>query len=78
MHHDDRNVNSILGTMRPVLLFTFSHLGAHDTHDIMIRILFEFFQIEFYRIYRIYRICRKLFLVVLKKKITKNSLIQNL
>ena len=36
----------------------------------------EFFRIEFYRIYRIYRICRKLFLVVLKMKITKNNLLQ--
>ena len=37
---------------------------------------FEYFRMEFYRIYRIYRICRKLFLVVLKMKITKNSLLQ--
>ena len=29
-------------------------------------LIFEFFQIEFYRIYRIYRICRILFLVILK------------
>ena len=36
----------------------------------------EFFRMEFYKIYRIYRICRKLFLVVLKMKITKNSLLQ--
>ena len=34
---------------------------------------FEFFRIEFYRIYRI---GRKLFLVVLKMKITNNSLLQ--
>ena len=33
----------------------------------------ELFRIEFYRIYRIYIICRKLFLVVLKMKITKSS-----
>ena len=38
--------------------------------------LIEFFRMEFSRIYRIYRICRKLFLVVLKMKITKNSLLQ--
>ena len=30
----------------------------------------EFFRIEFYSIYRIYKICRKLYLVVLKIKIT--------
>ena len=35
--------------------------------------LIEFFRFEFYGIYRI---CKKLFLVVLKMKITKNSLIQ--
>ena len=34
---------------------------------------FEFFRLEFYRLYRI---CRKLFLVVLKMEITKNSLLQ--
>ena len=33
----------------------------------------QFFRIEFFRIYRI---CRKLFLVVLKMKITKTSLQQ--
>ena len=38
--------------------------------------LIEFFRIEFYRIYIINRICRKLFLVVLKMKITKNSVLQ--
>ena len=37
---------------------------------------FEFSPIEFYRIYRIYRICRKLFLIVLKMKITKNNILQ--
>ena len=36
----------------------------------------KFFRIEFYRICIIYRICRKLFLVVLKMKITKNGLLQ--
>ena len=37
--------------------------------------LFEFYRIEFCRIYRIYRICRKLFLVILKMKFSKNSLL---
>ena len=37
---------------------------------------FELFLIEFYRIYRIYRICGRLFLLVLKMKMTKNSLLQ--
>ena len=39
-------------------------------------LLIEFFRIEFYRIYRIYRIGRKLFLVALKIKIIKISLLQ--
>ena len=36
----------------------------------------EFFRIEIYGIYRIYRICGILYLVILKMKITDNSILQ--
>ena len=51
----------------PFLLNTFKQMKIPDTLD--------FFQIEFYRIYRI---CRRLLLVILIFKATKNTFLQNL
>ena len=48
---------------------------AKEAQPLACIFLIEIFQIEFRRIYRIYRICSKLFLVVLKMKITNISLL---
>ena len=53
-----------------IVFVTWYHIGVSEESASQGKILLEFFRIEFYKIYRIYRICRKLFLVVLKMKIT--------